>query len=102
MFAGAGSGPLRRPGVGGANADLWASAPSLESVLPRWTTGPWTVRRRCRWLLPRSVHDRVVETQASQAQLAAIQARAAATAFVASVGATVHPTADGESRRWRR
>lgn len=95
MFAGAGSGPLFAAASAweGLAADLWASASSFESVLAALTTGPWTGPASMSMAAAASPYVGWLSTVASQAQLAAIQARAAATAFEAALAATVHPTA---------
>lgn len=72
---------------------MWASASSFESVLAALTTGPWTGPASMSMAAAASPYVGWLSTVASQAQLAAIQARAAATAFEAALAATVHPTA---------
>ncbi|WP_234775851.1 PPE family protein, partial [Mycobacterium tuberculosis] len=92
MFAGAGSGPLFAAASAweGLAADLWASASSFESVLAALTTGPWTGPASMSMAAAASPYVGWLSTVASQAQLAAIQARA-----------VNRPGMSGDSSSWK-
>ncbi|KAA1252101.1 PPE family protein [Mycobacterium simiae] len=95
IFAGAGSGPLFIAASAwmGLAADLRASAASFDSVVTRLATGQWSGPTSVSMAAAAAPFVCWLSGAAGEAELAAGQARVAATAFEAALSATVHPTA---------
>ncbi|MDT5136724.1 MAG: hypothetical protein QOD58_986 [Mycobacterium sp.] len=95
IFAGAGSGPLHIAAAAWESlaADLAASSSSFDSVIVGLASGPWAGPASTSMAAAATPYVGWLGAAATQAQLAAGQARAAATAFEAAVTATVHPAA---------
>ncbi|WP_205873732.1 PPE family protein [Mycobacterium camsae] len=93
IFAGAGSGPLHIAAAAWESlaADLAASASSFNAVIVGLTGGPWAGPASTAMAAAAVPYVGWMSDAASQAQLAAGQARAAATAFEGALTATVHP-----------
>ncbi|MCV7125123.1 PPE family protein [Mycobacterium lacus] len=95
IFAGAGAGPLFTAAAAwdGLATDLAASASSFDSVIAGLTGGPWAGPASVAMAAAAAPYVGWLSAAASQAALAAGQARAAATAFETALVATVHPAA---------
>ncbi|BBX95367.1 putative PPE family protein PPE38 [Mycobacterium lacus] len=98
IFGGAGSRPLHVAAAGwdGLATDLAASASSFDSVISGLTSGPvgsWAGPASVAMAAAAAPYVGWLRAAASQAALAAGQARAAATAFETALVATVHPAA---------
>ncbi|OBI75581.1 PPE family protein [Mycobacterium asiaticum] len=95
IFAGAGSGPLHAAAAAWESlaADLAASASSFDSVIVGLASGPWAGPASASMAAAATPYVGWLSDAAAQAQLAAGQARAAATAFETALTATVHPAA---------
>ncbi|WP_205877216.1 PPE family protein [Mycobacterium camsae] len=93
IFAGAGSGSLHMAAAGweGLAADLAMSASSFESVVTSLAEGSWGGPASAMMAAAATPYVGWLSLAASQAQSAAGQARAAASAFEAALAATVHP-----------
>ncbi len=100
IFAGAGSGPLFVAGSAwdALAADLRASAESFAAVIAGLTGGPWAGPASVSMAAAASPYVGWLDAAASQAELSAGQARAAATAFESALVATVHPAAVAANR----
>jgi PPE-repeat protein len=95
IFAGAGSGPLHMAAAAWESlaADLAASASSFDSVIVGLASGPWAGPASVSMAAAATPYVGWLSNAATQAQLSAGQARAAATAFEAALTGTVHPAA---------
>ncbi|OBK19421.1 PPE family protein [Mycobacterium asiaticum] len=95
IFAGAGSGPLHVAAAAWESlaAELAASASSFDSVIVGLASGPWAGPASAAMAAAATPYVGWMSDAAAQAQLAAGQARAAATAFETAVVGTVHPVA---------
>ncbi|OBJ88863.1 PPE family protein [Mycobacterium asiaticum] len=95
IFAGAGSGPLHAAAAAWESlaADLAASASSFDSVIVGLASGPWAGPASASMAAAATPYVGWLSDAAAQAQLAAGQARAAASAFETALTATVHPAA---------
>ncbi|GAB7146647.1 PPE family protein [Mycobacterium riyadhense] len=95
IFAGAGSGPLFTAATAweGLASDLAASASSFDSVITGLTNGLWSGPASAAMAAAAAPYVGWLSAAADRAQLAAGQARAAATAFETAQTATVHPAA---------
>jgi PPE-repeat protein len=95
MYAGAGAQPLALAGAtwDGLAADLHASASSFGAVIDTLTTGPWSGPASVTMAAAAAPYVGWMRAVAGQAELAAAQVRAAATAFENALTATVHPAA---------
>ena len=93
IFAGAGSGPLHVAAAAWESlaADLAASASSFNAVVVGLTGGPWAGPASAAMAAAALPYVDWLGQAGAQAQLAAGQARAAATAFEGALTATVHP-----------
>ncbi|ORB60078.1 hypothetical protein BST45_20470, partial [Mycobacterium shinjukuense] len=95
IFAGAGPGPLLSAAAAweGLASDLRASAASFDSVIAGLTSGPWAGPSSVAMAAAAAPYVGWLSAAAGQSELAASQARAAATAFETALSATVHPAA---------
>ena len=95
MYAGAGAQPLALAGAAwdGLAADLAASASSFGAAIDALTSGPWSGPASVTMAAAAAPYVGWMRAVAGQAELAAAQARAAATAFETAMTATVHPAA---------
>ncbi len=93
IFAGAGSGPLHVAAAAWESlaADLAASASSFNAVIVGLTGGPWAGPASAAMAAAALPYVDWLSLAGGQAQMAAGQARAAATAFEGALTATVHP-----------
>jgi PPE-repeat protein len=100
IFAGAGSGPLYMAAAAWESlaADLAASASSFDSVIVGLAGGPWAGPASASMAAAATPYVGWLSSAATQAQLSAGQARAAATAFETALTATVHPAAVTSNR----
>ncbi len=91
MFGGAGSGPLLTAATAwdGLAADLWGAASSFKSVISELTSGAWSGPASVSMATAATPYVQWLSGAAEQAEAAAAQARAAATAFESAFVATV-------------
>ena len=95
IFGGAGSGPLFTAASAwdGLAADLSGAASSFESVVSGLASGMWTGPASLSMAAAAAPYVTWLSAAAGQAEMAANQARAAATAFESAFTATVFPAA---------
>ena len=95
IYAGAGAGPLFSAGAAwdGLAADLAASAASFDSVITGLASASWSGPASLAMAAAAAPYVAWLTAAAGQAEVAANQARAAATAFETALSATVHPAA---------
>lgn len=100
MFSGAGSGPLFMAAAawGGLAAELQASASSFDLVIEGLVAGPWSGPASATMSAAAVPYVGWLSAAAGEAELAANQARAAATMFETASAATVHPAAVAANR----
>jgi PPE-repeat protein len=100
MFAGAGSGPLFTAASAwdGLASDLWGAASSFQSVVTGLTGGPWTGPASASMVAAATPYVGWLGAAAGQAESAAAQARAAATAFESALAATIPTPAVAANR----
>ncbi|NKE25612.1 PPE family protein, partial [Mycobacterium tuberculosis] len=100
MFAGPGSGPLIAAATawGELAEELLASIASLGSVTSELTSGAWLGPSAAAMMAVATQYLAWLSTAAAQAEQAAAQAMAIATAFEAALAATVHPGAVSANR----
>jgi PPE-repeat protein len=100
IFAGAGSGPLYMAAAAWESlaSDLASSASSFDSVIVGLAGGPWAGPASASMAAAATPYVGWLSSAATQAQLSASQARAAATAFETALTATVHPAAVTSNR----
>ncbi|OBI48869.1 PPE family protein [Mycobacterium sp. E787] len=100
MYAGAGSGPLFVAAAAweGLAADLQATAAGFDSVTSALAGSCWTGPASAAMAAAATPHVDWLSASADLAEVAAAQARAAATAFESAKTATVHPTAVAANR----
>ena len=91
MFAGAGSGPLFTAASAwdGLASDLSGAASSFQSVVSGLTAGPWAGPASASMVAAATPYVGWLGAAAGQAESAAAQARAAATAFESALAATI-------------
>ncbi len=91
MFGGAGSGPLLTAATAwdGLAADLWGAASSFNSVVSELASGAWSGPSSVSMATAAMPYVQWLSDAAGQAEAAAAQARAAATAFESALLATV-------------
>lgn len=95
IFGGCGSGPLWRAASAWLSlaADLRASAASFDSVVTRLATGQWSGPASMSMAAAAAPFVGWLSGAAGEAEVTAVQARVAATAFEAALSTTVHPGA---------
>ena len=95
IFGGAGSGPLFTAASAwdGLAADLAGAASSFQSVVSGLASGTWTGPASLSMAAAAAPYVTWLSAAAGQAEMAANQARAAATAFESAFTATVFPAA---------
>ncbi|MHA7649334.1 PPE family protein [Mycobacterium sp. ML4] len=95
IHGGVGSGPLHVAAAAWESlaADLSASASSFNGVIVSLASGPWAGPSSAAMAAAATPYVGWLGDAAAQAQLAAGQARAAASAFEAAMSAIVHPAA---------
>ncbi|CPR01430.1 PPE family protein [Mycobacterium bohemicum DSM 44277] len=100
MFAGAGSGPLFTAASAwdGLASDLAGAAASFQSVITGLTSGPWAGPASLQMAAAATPYVGWLNAAAGQAESAASQARAAATAFESALAGTIPTPAVTENR----
>lgn len=100
IFAGAGSGPLFVAAAGweALAAELQAAMSSFQSVISGLVSGPWSGPTSLTMAAAATPYVGWLSAASAQAEQAAGQARAAASAFEAALTATVHPAAVAANR----
>lgn len=100
IFSGAGPGSLHVAARAweGLASELASSADSFRSVVNGLLSGPWSGPTSVSMAAAATPYVGWLSTAAIQAELAAAQVRAAATAFEAALTATVHPAAVSANR----
>jgi PPE-repeat protein len=93
MYAGPGSGPMLAAATAwdGLAAELHSTAASYRSVVSELTSGPWLGPSSASMTAAATPYVEWMTTTAAQAQQAAAQARAAATAYETAFAMTVPP-----------